>query len=109
MKIGLLVREEDPGEDKEEKNTVRFFGQKGERKILTAAAGMFFPEIEAGDRLKKGEKIGEVRDIYSGKPLQEFTAPEDGIAITLRQYPLVYEKEPVAVILTGGKNRFWPF
>lgn len=109
VKIGLLVREEDPGEDKEKKNSVRFFGQKAERKILTAAAGMFFPEIEAGDRLKKGEKIGEVRDIYSGKPLQEFTAPEDGIAITLRQYPLVYEKEPVAIILTGGENRFWPF
>ena len=66
---------------------------------------MFLKEVKVGNFLKKGQKIGEVRDIYSGKRLEELTTPEDGILITLRQYPIVYEKEPIAIILSG-KDRW---
>ena len=65
---------------------------------------MFLKEVKVGSHLKKGQKIGEVRDIYSGKRLEELTAPVEGLLITLRQYPIVYEKEPIAVLLSGKDN-----
>ena len=73
--------------------------------VRTSTPGMFLKEVKVGKFLKKGQKIGEVRDIYSGKRLEELTTPEDGLLITIRQYPIVYEKEPIAIILSG-KNRW---
>ena len=65
---------------------------------------MFLKEVKVGNELKKGQKIGEVRDLYSGKRLEIITSPEDGFLITLRQYPIVYEKEPIATILSAKDN-----
>jgi len=36
--------------------------------------------------------------------LEEITAPADGFLVTLRQYPIVYEKESLATILTTKKS-----
>ena len=69
--------------------------------MQTTEAGMFLKEVKVGSQLKKGQKIGEVCDLYSGKRLEELTSPEDGFLITLRQYPIVYEKEPIAIILSA--------
>ena len=69
--------------------------------VRTSYPGMFLKEVKVGNFLKKGQKIGEILDIYSGKRLEELTSPEDGLLITLRQYPIVYEKEPIAIILSG--------
>ena len=76
--------------------------------VRTTTAGMFLKEVKVGIHLKQGQKIGEVRDIYSGKRLEEITAPEDGLLITIRQYPIVYEKEPMAIILTA-KKLWWKY
>jgi len=65
---------------------------------------MFLKEVKVGSFLNKGQKIGEVRDITSGKRLEELLAPEDGLLITLRQYPIVYEREPIAMILSAKDN-----
>ena len=62
---------------------------------------MFLKEVKVGNQLEKGQKIGEVRDLCSGKRLEVITSPEDGFLITLRQYPIVYEKEPIAIILSA--------
>jgi len=72
--------------------------------VQTTTAGIFLKEVQAGSQLKKGQKIGEVRDIYSGKRLEQLISPEDGFLITLRQYPIVYEKEPIAIILSSKDN-----
>ena len=72
--------------------------------VQTTAAGMFLKEVIVGSQLKKGQKIGEIRDLFSGKRLEEITSPEDGFLITLRQYPIVYEKEPIAIILCTKGN-----
>jgi len=87
--------------DKKTKNTTKTLIYKPDEEILvqTTEAGMFLKEVKVGSQLKKGQKIGEVRDLYSGKRIEELTSPEDGFLITLRQYPIVYEKEPIAIIL----------
>lgn len=86
------------------KTKTRIYQPDEEIGIKTSTAGMFLKEVKVGSYLKQGQKIGEVRDITSGKRLEELTAPEDGMLITLRQYPIVYEKEPVAIILTTKKS-----
>tara|TARA_B100000686_G_scaffold105051_1_gene112229 strand:- start:992 stop:1984 length:993 start_codon:yes stop_codon:yes gene_type:complete len=85
----------------ENKIKTRIYYPNEEVLVRTSAPGIFLKEVKVGTCLKKGQKIGEVRDIYSGKILEELTASEDGLLITLRQYPIVYEKEPIAIILSG--------
>jgi predicted deacylase len=88
----------------EHKTKTRIYQSDEEIAVRTTTAGMFLKEVKVGNYLKQGQKIGEVRNIYSGKRLEEITAPEDGLLITLRQYPIVYEKEPMAIILTAKKS-----
>ena len=88
----------------EHKTKTRIYQSDEEIAVRTTTAGMFLKEIKVGSHLKQGQKIGEVRDIYSGKRLEEITAPENGLLITLRQYPIVYQKEPMAIILTAKKS-----
>ena len=92
----------------EHKIKTRIYQSDEEVSVRTTTAGMFLKEVKVGIHLKQGQKIGEVRDIYSGKRLEEITAPEDGLLITIRQYPIVYEKEPMAIILTA-KKLWWKY
>lgn len=102
MAEGILKdhRDKKPGN----KTKTRIYQPEEEISARTSTAGMFLKEVKVGSHLKKGQKIGEVRDLYSGKILEKLTSPEDGILITLRQYPIVYEKEPIATILSVKDN-----
>ena len=95
----------------EHKTKTRIYQSDEEIVVRTRTSGMFLKEVKVGNHLKQGQIIGEVRDIYSGKRLEEITAPEDGLIITLRQYPIVYEKEPMAIILKAKKSwrEYLPF
>ena len=86
------------------KTKTRIYKPDEEISVQTSTAGMFLKKVKVGNQLEKGQKIGEVRDLYSGKRLEEITSPEDGFLITLRQYPIVYEKEPIATILSAKDN-----
>jgi predicted deacylase len=103
---GLLSHNREKASQRE----MAFFDAHSERPVLTREAGLFYPEPVIGTTVKEGEKIGEVRDLYQGEVLEEIKAPEAGYVVTLRDHPMVYEKELVAVLL-GEKNRrwFWPF
>ncbi len=82
----------------------RFYEPENEVAVIASTAGMFLKEVEVGTAVQAGQKIGEVRDIYSGKRREEITATTDGFLVTLRQHPIVYEKEPIAIILTTKKS-----
>ena len=88
----------------ENKGKTRIYQPDEEILVKTSTAGIFLKEVKVGSYLKQGQKIGEVRDIYSGKKLEELISSEDGFLITLRQYPIVYEKEPVAIILKAKNS-----
>ena len=88
-----------------EKNTKpQFYETNDEVPVLANSAGMFLKEIKVGATVHAGQQIGEILDIFSGKKLEEIKAPADGLIITLRQYPVVYQKEPLAIILTKKKS-----
>jgi uncharacterized protein len=82
----------------------RFYQPENEVTVLAGTAGMFLHEVKVGTVIQQGQTIGEIRDLYSGKRLEEITAPADGFLVTLRQYPIVYEKESLALILTAKKS-----
>jgi uncharacterized protein len=106
--INFMVAEQilkDRRKIKPEENTKpQFYEPSDEVSICTSTAGMFLKEVKVGTIIQAGQQIGEIRDIYSGKRLEELTAPTDGFLVTLRQYPIVYEKEPIATILTTKKS-----
>jgi uncharacterized protein len=77
---------------------------ENETVVFAKTAGMFLKEIKVGTIVEQGQMIGEIRDLYSGKRREALTAPADGFLVTLRQYPIVYEKEPLATILTTKKS-----
>ena len=104
--VNFMVAEKilkDKRKIKPAKNT-RFYQPEDEVAILAGTAGMFLHEVKVGSPIQQGQTIGEIRDLYSGKRLEEITAPADGFLVTLRQYPIVYEKESLATILTTKKS-----
>ncbi len=87
-----------------------FFDAQNECPVLTREAGLFYTESVIGTAVGKGDKLGEVRDLYEGGVLEEVCAPEEGYVVTLRDHPMVHEKELVAVLLREKNQRwFWPF
>jgi uncharacterized protein len=89
----------------EENTKPQFYKANDEVNVLASKAGMFLKEMKVGTAVQNGQQIGEIRDIYSGKRLEEITATTDGFLVTLRQYPIVYEKEPLATIMT--QKKYW--
>ena len=47
--------------------------------------------------------------MYSGAVLESPLAPSDGYLVTLRDHPVVYQKEVLAVLLRKQKFSLWPF
>ena len=82
----------------------RFYEADNEAPVVATTAGMFLKEVKVGTSVEAGQKIGEIRDLCSGKRLEELMAPTEGFLVTLRQYPIVYEKEPLAIILAAKKS-----
>lgn len=87
-----------------------FYKAKREVWVNTGQAGLYLPSGKVGCRVEAGQVLGEVRDLYSGQPLETVLAPESGHLVSQRVHPLVHEQEPVAILLTGGHSKwFWPF
>lgn len=103
---GLLSHNREKASQRE----MAFFDAHNECPVLTREAGLFYPEPVIGTAVEKGSKLGEVRDLYEGTVLDEVSAPEEGYVVTLRNYPMVHEKELVAIMLREKNQRwFWPF
>ena len=106
LMTGLLSHPAEKGS----RTQVTFYGPKGHQAVSAGQAGLFLAAREPGVAVQPGEKIGEIRDLYGGRLLEEISAGEEGWLVTLREYPLVYSGEPVAWLLTEKYPRwYWPF
>ena len=65
--------------------------------------------VQLGSEVKKGQKIGEIVNLYSGITHETPLAQSGGYVIILRNYPVVYQKEVLAIVLRKQKFIFWPF
>jgi predicted deacylase len=88
---------------------VRFNNRNNEKFVFAGAGGFFLLLVQPGSEIKKGQKIGEIVDMYSGTVIDSPLAQSDGYLVTLRDYPVVYQKEVLAVLLKKQKFSFWPF
>lgn len=70
--------------------------------IRSKMAGLFLPLTEHNHFVKAGEIIGELIDPFEGKKLMDVTAEKSGLLFTQRIYPVVYEGDLLARILTGA-------
>ena len=94
---------------KPKKFLVRFNSRDKEQFVFADSGGFFLPLIQPGSEIKKGQKIGEIVDLYSGVTHESLLAKSSGYVLTLRDYPVVYQKEVLAVLLEKHKFGFWPF
>ena len=88
---------------------LQIYPANAEHNIISSHAGLFVGEVKVGSFLRQGQKIGEMRSIDTGETLEEYAAPVDGHLITLRNYPVTFEKESIATLLSNKKQGFWPF
>lgn len=87
-----------------------FYDAADECSIRSEHAGLYLPEARVGDNLLKGDRIGLLRDIYTGEILEEFSAPQEGFLVRSRSFPVVYEREIIALLLPPKKKlKLWPF
>ena len=94
---------------KPKKYPVRFNNRNKEQFVFASSGGFFLPLIQTGSEVNKGQKIGEIVDFYSGVTLESLLAKSSGYVVTLRNYPMVYQKEVLVVMLDNQKFRLWPF
>lgn len=67
--------------------------------LNASVGGLFVPQAQHSDELKKGDVIGMIINPLSGKVLDEIVSQEDGILFTIREYPIVDEGSLVGRIL----------
>ncbi len=63
-------------------------------------AGLFIKQVEVGQTLEKGEKLGKLIDPVEGSTLEEIFSPCSGLLFTLREHPLSHKGSPLARIAT---------
>ncbi len=69
--------------------------------IRSEVEGIFLPRSKHNHFVCVGELIGEIVDPMTGQVKKRITAGKDGLLFTLRNYPVVYEGDLLARILTG--------
>ncbi len=69
--------------------------------IRSDVEGIFLPRSKHNHFVCVGELIGEIVDPMTGQIKKQVKAGKDGLLFTLRNYPVVYEGDLLARILTG--------
>jgi len=61
-------------------------------------SGLFIKQVEAGNFLEAGERIGKLIDPIEGRILKNIVAPCSGLLFTIREHPLAHKGSPLARI-----------
>lgn len=67
--------------------------------LNAATAGLFLPAAAHGSRVEAQSVLGRIVSPFEGGTLEEIRAPADGVLVSLREYPLVYEGSLVARVV----------
>ncbi|MEE3410479.1 MAG: M14 family metallopeptidase [Treponema sp.] len=70
--------------------------------LVSKTAGFFVRKIECGNRVQKGELLGEIIDPLEGKVLAQIKSPRAGLLFTLREYPIVEIGSTLGRLLNEG-------
>jgi uncharacterized protein len=73
--------------------------------VQASQAGLFIKQIEAGQILEKGDKLGNLIDPVTGNVLKEIVSPCSGLLFSLREHPLVHKGSPLVRIAKNLSER----
>lgn len=68
--------------------------------VFTESAGIFYPKVKVGEKIKKGQIIGEIGNLQ-GEVIETLTAPHDGMIILMMYNPV---KLPGDLVFKCFKN-----
>ena len=66
-------------------------------------SGVFMPAVEHWIGICKGDRLGDILNVYTGEIEEEIYSPVSGMVFTLREYPVVSAGSLIARILGGGR------
>jgi predicted deacylase len=91
-------------------NQIKIFKPDSELALVSPSAGLFQANVGAGDEIEKGQKVGDILDVYSGETIGEIIAPQKGLLISLIQDTFIHQQDTTGVILIEKKSILgWPF
>ena len=73
--------------------------------VQATQAGLFIKQVEAGQILEKGDKLGNLVDPITGNVLEEIVSPCSGLLFTLREHPLTHKGSPLVRITKNLSER----
>lgn len=65
--------------------------------VRSEHTGLFYPKVSVGDRIDRGQLVGETRD-YFGQRLAEITSPADGIVLFTVTTPATNPSDPLLAV-----------
>ena len=70
--------------------------------LVSKIAGFFVRKVDCGQRVQKGDLLGEIISPLEGKILAQIKAPCAGLLFTLREYPIVEIGSTLGRLLNEG-------
>ena len=70
--------------------------------LVSKMAGFFVRKVECGQRVQKGDLLGQIISPLEGKVLAQIKAPCAGLLFTLREYPIVEIGSTLGRLLNEG-------
>jgi predicted deacylase len=66
----------------------------GRYEIFVHTAGLFYPLVRLADPIRKGDVLGEIRDLQ-GQTVEQIIAPEDGVVLLIMTNPVKHPDDLV--------------
>ena len=65
--------------------------------LEAAQTGCWYPTVKVGEKVKKGQKVGEIRDFFANR-LGEYFAPQDGVLLFVVSSLAICEGDPLIAL-----------
>jgi len=63
--------------------------------IRSHKSGVLLSNVELGQRIKKGECIGRIKDPFSADTAERIMASHDGVVVGINRHPLIHEGQTI--------------
>lgn len=72
--------------------------------IRAHRSGVLLSDVELGEMIKKGQKIGRISDPFSADSGETVKAEQDGIVVGINRHPLIHEGQTIFKVATFIDN-----
>ncbi|VEG90498.1 succinylglutamate desuccinylase/aspartoacylase family protein [Legionella spiritensis] len=82
-------------EESQQPETFRSIFSQDEDWIRAHRSGVLLSNIELGQMIKKGQRIGRINDPFSADTAETVIAPQDGVVVGINRHPLIHEGQTI--------------